>query len=651
MRRILPFVLSFAFIMLLINPVQARVVRVPQMQANIAAGIANAQAGDTVLVADGRYTGQGNTRVSIASRIVVMSENGPRNCTIDCERAEGVYAFDLAANGAQIRGFTITGAMDHAIKVLGARTDWIIRNCTLVRNQNDNNQRVGIRVEGGTGTIFECIFQENITPLSGGCIFITTSSQVVVNSCLFLNNRGLLGGAIIITQSSTPVIRNCFFQGNQATQHGGAICVSVSSNPTINFCTFQNNTSSGYGGGIYKGSASSPVVRNCVFWGNQAPWGNNLGAENNGGAIDIAWCSVEGGVEEAGGWNGDPIFEIAPRFVQGRAPVWGINGLFLHAQCELIDAGSGPSRDFGMDTMTTQVERTFDADDADLGYHYDPDNFSRIGNLSGRVVDAVGNRPIEGVEVTTTFRQTATTNRNGVWIINEALAGQFDITADMPGYNDSTLTEQFLEEDGELEINFALLHPECILSRNRIESVVYLGDSAAVNFNLENTGNGPLNWKAQTRLVGAADVDPWERRASYAVGNVLNETRLQGVVFVDSIFYATGGCREPNYVYRIDRNGAPLDSFPQFGESNYGMRDITWDGELLWSAEDREVQGFTREGEIITRFVGPLNPITCITWDPDRQILWMATTTGQQIRGFSREGNSVDTLRQKSLRV
>ena len=75
-----------------------RMLRVPGDYAAIQAAIDAAEAGETVLVADGTYRGTGNRDIDFRGKgIAVRSEKGPENCTLDCEGD--------AASGNVHRGF------------------------------------------------------------------------------------------------------------------------------------------------------------------------------------------------------------------------------------------------------------------------------------------------------------------------------------------------------------------------------------------------------------------------------------------------------------------------------------------------------------------------------------------------------------------
>ena len=81
----------------------------------IQAVIDDANDGDTVLVAAGTYTGDGNRDIDFAGKaITVKSENGPQTCIIDCQGSEddphrGFYFHSGEEANSVIEGFTITG--------------------------------------------------------------------------------------------------------------------------------------------------------------------------------------------------------------------------------------------------------------------------------------------------------------------------------------------------------------------------------------------------------------------------------------------------------------------------------------------------------------------------------------------------------------
>ncbi len=114
--------------------------------------------GDTVVVADGNYTGTNNKNLNFNGKaITVQSENGPANCIIDCE-----------GNG---RGFTFNS---------GEGADSVVDGFTI----------------------------RNGDVVSGGGIYFIGKSNPTITNCIISGNTGKYGGGIHCWDSD-PNITNC----------------------------------------------------------------------------------------------------------------------------------------------------------------------------------------------------------------------------------------------------------------------------------------------------------------------------------------------------------------------------------------------------------------------------------------------------------
>ena len=68
--------------------------RVPEHYPTIGSAIEAASNGDTILIADGVYSGPENRNLSWENKkLVIKSENGPENCIIDCEFIKAIGFF------------------------------------------------------------------------------------------------------------------------------------------------------------------------------------------------------------------------------------------------------------------------------------------------------------------------------------------------------------------------------------------------------------------------------------------------------------------------------------------------------------------------------------------------------------------------------
>lgn len=238
--------LTIVWLILAAHPSLAALLRVPGSYPTIQAGLDAASCGDTVLVADGLYSGPGNASLSFQGKnLILVSENGADSCTIDGSgAARGFMIVQHEAEPTVIQGFTI---------------------CSC---QADDGGAIHI-ANGSWPSIKNCLFISN-SSCTGGAIAILSDSGVNLVGCRFLDNTAETGGAIAIREGGWLAIRACTFETNYAETDGGAIYSSRSVTTVTGSSFFGNASTAGAGGGYYGCVDSRVSLRDCHFSNNYA---------------------------------------------------------------------------------------------------------------------------------------------------------------------------------------------------------------------------------------------------------------------------------------------------------------------------------------------------------------------------------------------
>lgn len=299
-------------------PVEATIRYVPSQYLTIQAAINSASPGDTVLVADGTYTGAGNRNISFFGKVItVRSESGPESCIIDCQGlGRGFYFQSHENRNSVLDGFTIING--------------------YVTNSNGG----GILCEDSSPTVTNCIFRNNTAYSSsaglsvfGGGMCNSYGSSPLVTDCVFIGNSGGWGGGMANLVASRPTVTKCVFIGNSTQHMGGGMFNTNSSYVTVSSCTFISNSSDGLAGGMwnyqsnigvinctFSGNSaarqgggiyireSSPVLSNCIFWSNSDRGGTGQSAQIyiKNGSVVVNYCCIMGWTGSLGGTGNDP---------------------------------------------------------------------------------------------------------------------------------------------------------------------------------------------------------------------------------------------------------------------------------------------------------------------------------------------------------
>ncbi len=249
----------------------------------IQAGMDAARTEDTVLVADGIYSGPGNKGLYFPANqnFALRSMNGPDSCVIDLEGSGLAFFFVLDETPeAVVDGFTITHGSDSPTGGI-----FFHHNCRA--------------------TIVDCIIEDNFSYYGGGALFIENDSSPTILNCQVRNNSNAsAGGAITFAGSSlsSPMVVNCTITGNTAEYGGGGVySAGFGDSPVLINCTITENASPGEGGGIYVETFGNLSVINSIVWGNTEE------EIVNEGSLQVSFSDIEGG------WPGIGNINAAPR--------------------------------------------------------------------------------------------------------------------------------------------------------------------------------------------------------------------------------------------------------------------------------------------------------------------------------------------------
>jgi hypothetical protein len=292
----------------------------------IQAGIDVSTHGDTVLVADGTYKGDGNRDIDFGGRAITLrSEHGADSTVIDCEGTQadphrGFYFHVGETRDSVLYGFTVKNANMQGIYCYNCGPT--IFSCHLINNTT------GILLERSTARIEKAFISENA---DNGMTFGIGSDGAIIRNSVIRNNSSKnteFGGGGIYTYWCNPLIENCIIADNYSYGNGGGIACGVNKSPRINNCIIYNNHAEFKGGGIFCYRIPPMKFFNCIIVGNTADmegggiwaeysefsncivWNNQPNEIIAGAEVEVNFSNIKGGWTGAGGKNidADPLF-------------------------------------------------------------------------------------------------------------------------------------------------------------------------------------------------------------------------------------------------------------------------------------------------------------------------------------------------------
>jgi predicted secreted protein len=296
----------------------------PSDFSTIQAAIDDANDGDTVLVAPGTYTGNGNRDINFRGKAITVRSTDPNDpvivtsTIIDCEDKGRGFTFESEEQADSIlEGLTITnGKAMEGGGIFISNSSPTIRNCTIKNNKTitiPSGDGGGIFIWDGSPIIANCTISGNSTGGRGygGGIYINGDihgSQPIISQCSIIGNTAGVGGGLHI-QYSSPLISHCTITDNYAIGGGGLNLGGMGwweDTIRLENCQITDNSANSSSGGIFA-ILCTLKMSNCVISGNRLLYGGVGGGLSLKGwtVAEIEQCTIVGNkvVEDPPGVN------------------------------------------------------------------------------------------------------------------------------------------------------------------------------------------------------------------------------------------------------------------------------------------------------------------------------------------------------------
>jgi hypothetical protein len=292
---------------------------------DIQTAVAAAADGDTVLLGDGVFTGDGNTGLVLAGRSLTFRSvaGDATRCTIDVQ-GPGARRFVTCTGGdgdeVVLEDLTIQNGDPDSDGgcVRATNLSLVIRRCRMHANRGIGWGSGGgaVAQNGGDLRLEDCVLWDNRaigTPIGGGTAggaVYAVDAHVSLQRCRFLENyvvgriyEGAKGGAVSCHRC-TLLAEDCAFVDNRVGQSGmgsfgGAVAIDEGQAEIRRSVFAGNEAGHGWGGAFSLegyGVEGSALLANCTFVGNVS--GPQHGTvEASLGEIALEACVITDAIE------------------------------------------------------------------------------------------------------------------------------------------------------------------------------------------------------------------------------------------------------------------------------------------------------------------------------------------------------------------
>lgn len=271
--------------------------------ASIPGALAATNAGDTVVLEPGVYTGANAHQLYVSGQTIRCADVAgdaaaihpdawvqSLGCVIDCENAQGPAIIALSAGGATttVVGVNITGCYGYATAsgyfgaaalVSGSDVGLALR--TVAIESNVAHYGGGIFADGTAVVSCKGVLFGRGLGAAGGALFLSGSARAELSSSVIEGHLSSTAGAIHVGSSASLLLSNgTVVRRNVASTSGvaGAALVALNNARVDVFdSTVTNNDAQGHCGGLYAAHNATVRVVRSAFTGNSAAGEGSVG--------------------------------------------------------------------------------------------------------------------------------------------------------------------------------------------------------------------------------------------------------------------------------------------------------------------------------------------------------------------------------------
>ena len=408
---------------------------------------------------------------------------------------------------------------------------------------------------------------------------------------------------------------------------------------------------------------SNPIVIDSgavmTFW----HW-YNIEALFDGGNVKI---TTDGGatweiLTPTGGYDGQ-ISDVFHNPIGGQPGFYGFSGDWILETFDLSSYAHSAARfrfDFGAD-FTTVAQ----------GWYID--DFSIYGGqaalpgwLAGVVTDSSSHEPIPGADISAGPIHDST-DVGGVYLL-ELVPGRYAVVATAQFHNSVTVEDVIISSGDTVMQNFSLPSPSIQVDTAAIDTSVMQGQVISIIRQIANAGTGALDFEVEVHqrempiqagrdsysavLTGKLDdsspelLDFGDELFTFDPQTPTGDISCVGVEFDGNYFWITGrhSSDDIHKLYKFDSQGSLLASFNQNTVSDWGWRDLAWDGIFLYASDENELAqidpltGLRIDTIPMPQTIPP--PVRALAYDPATDRFWGANYSSNIIE-FDRAGQTI----------